>query len=94
MPGKTAKYRICATRVILILSGALLRQMKGRLDESQYVWSLPPALRIAFGISSSVWPAAAAVAQDLLGVAPGVLQRVGEYGHRAELARLVHLTSE
>ena len=44
--------------MILILLGALLRQMKGRLDESQYVWSLPPSLRIAFGISSSVWPGA------------------------------------
>ena len=32
---KAAKYKICAARVMLILCGALLRQMNGRLDESQ-----------------------------------------------------------
>src|SRR4051794_39286172 len=37
---------------------------------------------------------AAAVRQHLLVVAPGVLERVREDRHRAELARLVHLSRQ
>ena len=36
----------------------------------------------------------AAVREDLLVLAAGVLERVGEDGHRAEVPRLVHLTRE
>ena len=39
-------------------------------------------------------PRPAAVVEDLGAVAPGVLKRVGEDRHRAEVAGLVHLTGE
>jgi hypothetical protein len=31
------------------------------------------------------------VGEDVGGVTPGVLQRIGQNGHRGEVARLVHL---
>jgi hypothetical protein len=38
-----------------------------------------------------MWTWAAAVVQDVGVLAPGVLKGVGKNGHRAELARFVHL---
>src|SRR5262245_25659531 len=37
---------------------------------------------------------ASAVAEDVFVVAPGILNRVCENGHRAEVTRLIHLTSQ
>jgi len=44
---------------MLMRWGALLRQMNGRLEESQYTPSLAPAARSVRGIRSSVCPGAA-----------------------------------
>src|SRR5688572_16265034 len=36
----------------------------------------------------------AAVVQNVLAVAPGILKRIGQYRHRAEVAGVVHLPGE
>ena len=43
---------------------------------------------------ANVWTGTATVSQHVLVVAPGVLERIRENGHRGELPHLVHLARE
>jgi hypothetical protein len=50
--------------------------------------------RINYPTPANVRPRAATVVQNVVVVAPGVLECVRENGHRAEVARLVHLARD